>query len=404
VEKIAHYCQKCSAANEPGEAHCYKCGTRLMLVVFPPSVRHEDSITPSYYEDHLLERVSLLELRLAQVMDQLGMAYEFIRREAKSFQNDHTLLQSFFETLEKVNPDFSQILTRECLEIYNEKLENLTNEDKREDDLKKILSNHGDKKAELFTHLVKEGIKLLGEDEEKQAFANLERAALLSPKNVPLLLFLTKKLFKADKFDAAKESLEKAFEIEPQNTDVLLLLGTIYADEGEAEKARKLLSVLANNPNTTVCVNYIWGILAAYERNWTESLAAFKESLNKQETPELHYLIGCVYWQLDRQKLAESHFVKVVSEDLRFADAWFMKSLIYKSMNKKEKEKQARQAAFEAKEAGAQCLKFMNDKENKEPETALPFQHFNKPNKRLLTGGSLRLNKFLREQIFNAID
>ncbi len=402
MEKIAHYCQKCSAANEPGEANCYRCGTRLMLVVFPPSVRHEDSITPSYYEDHLLERVSLLELRLSQVMEQLGMAYEFIRREAKSFHNDHVLLQSFFESLEKVNPEFSQILTRECLNIYNEKF--VPVEDKSEDELKKILLNHDDKNAGLFTHLVNEGIKLLEQNEEKQAFLTLEKGATLSPQNVALFSYLAKELFRADKFDAAKTYLEKAFEIEPQNENVLLLLGTIYADEREAEKARKLLSVLANNPNTKVCVNFIWGILAAFEGNFTESLAAFKESLNKQETPELHYLIGCVYWQLDRKKLAESHFVKAVSENLGFADAWFMKSLIYKSLNKKDKEKQARQAAFEAKEAGAQCLKFMNDKKNEEPEIALPFQHFNKLNKRLLTGGSLRLNKFLREQIFKAID
>ncbi len=68
-----------------------------MIVVFPPSVRHEEGITPSYYEDHLLERVSLLELRLAQITEQLAMAYEFISREAKSFHKDHALLQSFLK-------------------------------------------------------------------------------------------------------------------------------------------------------------------------------------------------------------------------------------------------------------------------------------------------------------------
>lgn len=404
MEKIAHYCQKCRAANEPGESNCRKCGTRLMIVVFPPSVRHEDSIAPSYYEDHLLERVSLLELRLSQMMKQIGMAYEFIQREAKSFQKDHVLLQSFFETLENVNPDFSHQLSRHCIELYDGKLEKLTAEDKFENELKLIFTSYDNKKPELFTHLIKEGIKLLEKNEEKQAFLNLERAALLSPKNVPLLFYIAKNQYKTDKFDAAKENLEKAFELEPQNLKVLLLLGAIYADEGEAEKARKLLSVLAHNPNATVAVNFIWGFLAAFEENWTESLAAFKESLNGQETPELYYLIGCVFLQLSCEQPALEYFEKAVSEDLRFADAWFMKSLIYKSLKKEKKEKQARQAALESKEAGAQCLEFMKGRELVEPETALPFQHLNKPNKRLLTNGSRRLNKFLREQIFKAIE
>ncbi len=375
-----------------------------MIVVFPPSVRHEDSIAPSYYEDHLLERVSLLELRLSQMMQQIGMAYEFIQREAKSFQKDHVLLQSFFETLEKVNPDFSHQLSRHCIEIYDENLDKLTAEDKFENELKQIFANHDNKKPELFTHLIKEGIKLLEQNEEKQAFLNLERAALLSPKNVPLFFYIAKNQFKTDRFDSAKENLEKAFEIEPQNSRILLLLGVIYADEGETEKARKLLSVLANAPNTTVCVNFIWGFLAAFEENWTESLAAFKESLNAQETPELYYLTGCVLLQLKREKPALEFFDKAVLQDIGFSDAWFMKSLIYKSLKKEKKEKQSRQAALESKEAGAQCLEFMKGREITEPEIALPFLHLNKPKKRLLTGGSRRLNKFLREQIFNAIE
>ena len=55
----------------------------------------------------------------------------------------------------------------------------------------------------------------------------LERAALLSPNNVPLLLFIAESLFRADRFDAAKQSLEKAHQISPQNKETLLLLGAI---------------------------------------------------------------------------------------------------------------------------------------------------------------------------------
>ncbi|MEJ7699320.1 MAG: hypothetical protein WKF71_06685 [Pyrinomonadaceae bacterium] len=38
------------------------------------------------------------------------------------------------------------------------------------------------------------------------------------------------------------------------------------------------------------------------------------------------------------------------------------------------------------------------------PEIALPFTHFKKAEKHLLTAGSLRLIKFFREQIFKSIE
>jgi Flp pilus assembly protein TadD len=403
MNTISYYCQKCRAANEPGSVSCRECGTRLMIVVFPPSIRHDEGVVPSYYEDHLLERVSLLELRLAQVTEQLKLAYEFISREAKSFQKDHALLQSFFETIEKVNPELSNLISQNCLEIYDDKKEKLAIEDKKGRLLKDVLANHDNKQAELFTHLVKEGIKLLQKNEEKQAFSTLERAVLLSPQNVPLLIFIAESLFCADQLDKAAENLEKAYQFAPQNERILLLLGAISADKKDSEKARKLLSVLANKPKSAVCVNFIWGMLAAHEENWTESIAAFKEACNAEETPELQYLTGCAYFQLQQFETALWHLQKAAALNEKFADAWFMQSVIYNFQNDAERAKSAQETAFEMKEAGAQCLEYQQRKRAPDFEVALPFAHLKKT-KKLLTGGSLRLSKFFRRRVLQSIE
>lgn len=374
-----------------------------MLMVFPPSLRHEEGLPPSFYEDHLLERVSLLELHLSQVMEQLKMAYEFMQRETLTLQKDHLFLQSFFETIQKVNPDFANFLNDEFFEIYNEKTKKLSRKNKKERELKKILSAHNNKQAELFTHLVKEGFRLFAENEEKQAFRTLERASLLSPKNVQLFVFISKKLFAADRFEVAKNYLEKAYKVDSQNLEVLLLLGSIYADEATAEEARKLLSILANNPKTTVCVNLIWGMLAAFESNWLEALAAFREASNTGKNPEILFLAACANFQLQRYETALEQLEQTVSEDENFADAWFMKSVILKFTGEDQRADEMMQTAFEAKETGATCLEFM--KKNKHPvlKTALPFRHFNEENNQILTKGSLRMRKFFRKQIFRSI-
>jgi predicted Zn-dependent protease len=403
VEKIACYCQNCRTANNLGETQCRSCGTRLLLVVFPQSLKFDTNHTPSYYEDHLLERVTALELRLAQVTEQLAMAYEFIKRETQSIQKDRALFNSFFQSLEKSNPQLTETLNQQIDQILPEEKGRIVFENKQAGILREILDFHDNRQTELFTHLVREGFKLLGENEEKQAFQMLERAMLISRDNVPLNLFIAENLFRLDKLSEAKKYLEDLFKFDAQNEKVLLLLGAIYADEKQSEKARKLLSILVGNPKTNGLVNYIWGMTAAFEENWTESLAAFKESLRSARTPEIYYLIGCVYFQLKDFKRALRYLQKAISMDEKFADAWFMQSLIYKFLQNTEKTNDSLNSALESKEAGAQCLEFLKRQKEADLETALPFLHFPKT-KNLLTKGSLRLNKFYREQIFYAIE
>ncbi len=405
MDKIAHFCQKCRAANDPGETSCCKCGTRLMIVTFPSSQRHEaEMIPPSYYEDHLLERVSLLEFRIKQVTEQLAMAYEFISRQSESFEKDHILISTFMEAVLNVEPNISERLSEEMAVNVRKKKGEKLSENKQKKDLAEILSNHENPNAELFTHLVKEGLRLLEENEEKQAFRTLERASLLSTSNIPLQLFIAEKLFSVDKFELAENYLIKVFELSPQNTKALLLLGVIYADRYESEKARKMLSVLASFPETMVAANYIWAMLAASEENWHEAIVAFKESIDVSDTPELNYLIGSAYFQTKNLPKALEYLGKTVEADAKFADAWFMVYLIYLDLDKEHQAENALQKAADAKEAGAKCQKFLRKDRIEYPKTALPFLHLNDQKKRLLTNGALRITKFFRSLVFESFN
>lgn len=395
MEKIAQYCQKCRAANKPGEANCLRCGSPLMLVVYPPSMRHDEILIPSFYEDHLLERVSLLELRLAQITERMSVTLDLMLKQSQTIQADHSMLQMIVETLHLLGIDKEQKFAEDKEILRKKKAER-----KKKQRIEEILTDENNSNNDLFRHLVTEGVKLLRKNEEKQAFQMLERAARIAPDNVPLLLFIAEHQFRADRFDAAKENLEKALKISPQNTKVLLLLGAIYADEKNGEKARKLLSVLASNPQTGIVSDCIWGMLAALEENWLESLAAFKTVLEKADSPELNYLTACVYFQLESFDKARNYLQKAVERDEKFADSWFMLSLV-----EREEALVAEdfQKAREAGEAGAQCLEFLQGKTQPELKIALPFYNLKKQ-KRLLTNGSVRLSKFFRELIFDAIN
>ena len=390
MERTPVYCQNCRSQNSLRDTHCQNCGTRLLLVVFPQSLQYDTNHIPSFYEDHLLERVSLLELRLVQMSESLRIAMEIIREQGKIVKENQ---QQVRRLNKKIGGQSQQ----------NAKNRKPSSDDKRARFIEKAVAEHDSPNVELFTKLLTEGLELLEKSEEKEAFRMLERAVLLSPRNQPLLFLTAQRYFFVDRFADAKKHLEKAFEIAPDNEHVLLLLGTIYADEGDAERARLFLSILAENEQTSLIVNFIWGILAAAEENWGEAVAAFKLASEKEEAPELVYLAGAAYFAQKDFAAALRYFQKAVLLDPKYTDAWFMQAVVYRSENDHEGAENTLENLSGIREAGAQCAEFLR-KNNLALEIALPFQHLQKKDARLLTGGALRLTRFLKNEIGRVLE
>jgi tetratricopeptide (TPR) repeat protein len=241
-------------------------------------------------------------------------------------------------------------------------------------------------------------------NEEKQGFRMLERALLLSPKNLPLLMFIAENYFRSDKFELAKDYLEQAQKISPKNKKIWLILGVIFADEGEFEKAGKLLKPLASNKANSFCANYVLGMISAAEKDWNASLAHFKAAAEAKDSVEINYLVGCVYFQLHRYKLAGRFMRKALETNAGFADSWFMLSVIYEHLNQSEQAAEMRQQALLSKETGAQSLEFLKQRTPEKLTAALPFLRLSALKTRLLTGGSKRLTKMFREELFECLD
>ena len=95
---IFHYCQKCRAANPLGQEFCVRCGTRLMIVVHPPSARVDVSETTPH-EEHLLERLTLLENTLARLAERLEQGLNLLLRQSETAYTNHALVKSLVEIL-----------------------------------------------------------------------------------------------------------------------------------------------------------------------------------------------------------------------------------------------------------------------------------------------------------------
>ena len=109
---ISHFCQKCRAANPLGQEFCTRCGTRLMLVIQPPSMRVDPAETTPH-EEHLLERLTILENTLARLAERLEQGLKLLLRQSETAYTNHALVKSLIEIL------------NECGVVDNQRLESM---------------------------------------------------------------------------------------------------------------------------------------------------------------------------------------------------------------------------------------------------------------------------------------
>ena len=96
---ISHYCQKCLAANPLGQDFCTRCGTRLMIIVEPSSSRFEVGSSALSTDEHLLERISAAENRVARLAERLERSLDLLLRYAQNAYFDRSLVRSLVNLL-----------------------------------------------------------------------------------------------------------------------------------------------------------------------------------------------------------------------------------------------------------------------------------------------------------------
>jgi tetratricopeptide (TPR) repeat protein len=406
MSSVAHYCQKCLAANPLGQELCGRCGTRLMLVIDSPAARYEGQQTWSSasYEEHLLERVSALENRLARLTDKLEQGLELLLRQAKNSYFDHALI----ETLIGVLTEAGTIEAGKLEELWRERCRldaSAQDEKERREQLREeIVANYRGPDQVIFEQHVQQAMALMEGEEQVRAVRLLERAAALAPLNAPLLYFIGEHFFSAGKMALARDYLARAFEAAPGSYAVCLLLGLACGDEGELERARELLGEAARRDESSFAAHYGLGRLLAAEQRWKDALAEFKLALAAHPSPEAHYVIGCVYYQLGRDRMAVRHLRKAVELDGEYAAALYMLGLVFARTGEDE---QAKDAFSAARAVGGNDPRYRTSTRRMmgsedEPRLSPLFRASGQAKKRLLTGGDSRLAKVVHREALNA--
>ena len=398
MPQIAHYCQKCLAPNPLGQDFCARCGTRLMIVVEPPSGRFETGEASPSTDEHLLERISSLENRMARLTDKLERGLDLLLRQAQNSYFDRALVKALIGLLTEdgvVQSERLELLWNDrCQKDAAEQEESARREQLR---LRILASSTGENQE--FEQLITEGFLLIEDKQLERGVRSLHRAADAMPENSVLLSFLGEHYFKAGKTKLAQLYLAKAHAVAPNDPHLSLLLGLACADAGESERAKELLSSTTRLAGSSFAAHYGLGRLFAAEENWRQALREFKRALSSKPSPEAHYVLGCLYYQLSRDSLALRHLLKAIEMDESYGEAFYLVGLIHRRAGQEELAGQAFESAA-ARDFGSPSRK--GDGTRSATATTPLFEIPPTKARKLLTGGDRRLAKALREEALKA--
>jgi tetratricopeptide (TPR) repeat protein len=216
----------------------------------------------------------------------------------------------------------------------------------------------------------------------------------LETENAPLLAFIGEHFFRAGKSRLARDYLGRAFEFFPGDIRVSLLLGLTCADEGDTERAKELLNSATRRGASSFAAHYGLGRLFMAEENWQKALREFKRALASKPSPEAHYALGCLYYQLTRDALAARHLRKATEMDAEYGEAFYVLGLIYKRAGQEKLAAESLARAQQTESARAKPTKSKPGRTANHPALLIEDPSADLP---LMTGGNQRLARLLRQ-------
>ncbi len=366
---ISHYCQKCLAANPLGQEFCTRCGTRLMIVVEPSAARYEAGPASLSTDEHLLERISAAETRVARLAERLESGLELLLNHSQTMLLDRALIMALIGLLAEEGIIEPERLGRMWMERCDQEAIEHKERVQRDELRLRIIATAKMVNKQVFEQLVNEGFVLIEDKQIRPGIAKLQRAAELAEENAPLNLFIGEHFFRRGKTKQARAYLTKAHAVLPDDLRISLLLGLTCADDGEVALAKDLLSSATAHGASSFAGHYGLGWVFVAEKKWRRALGEFKRALTVRPSAEAHYALGCLYFELNRDALAVRHLRKATEMDGGYAEAFSLLAQAYERIGRKELARQALEKArrkngslFQVKKSGALRLMTGADK------------------------------------------
>ncbi|MEJ7616109.1 MAG: hypothetical protein WKF30_03865 [Pyrinomonadaceae bacterium] len=293
VNKV--FCQNCRAANSIARELCVQCGTRLMLVATSTIARHEDNTARYIHEEHLLERISVLENHLSQLGDKVGETLDLLLRQAKTAHLDQTLLESLIDVLGQAKLIDGRKLRATWHERSGDKSFAEPLEKVWQTTRANMLAEFRGPLQEEFARQLDQAIGLIARGEVHDAALAFNTAALFDAQN-PQLNLTIGGCFSPPDNSRAPANVSREHSVRPENSRIVLLLGLIAAEQGELDKADQLLVKDLKRERGLFALECARGLLRGLQGQWSQAIKDFRRAHAVKPGAASFFLLGFSYY------------------------------------------------------------------------------------------------------------
>jgi len=341
-------CQVCGAANDLDSELCRKCQSKL-LVVSGSSETYDEGPSGEgiSLDEHLLERVSVLEEIVKRSAETLKALLEGFHRQEKNGFVIQTGLLALKDLLERKG----LLVEQEFVDLWEGRVDqHMTVLEKRERFLERkerILAEQKGSSRERLVELLGEAELAFFALDPDKAMRLLEEAWKLDRGNAELAFFLGETWFNDGEAGKAASALRHVLERKPQHFDALVYSGVLENDLGRPEKAVDFLKkALALRPDAFLPA-FALGAIHAGSGQLAKAETLLKRAVQIEENPQALSLLGTIEFERGRLAEAIDALQRAVTLDPGDEDAHFQLGLCYLDRGWTQKATERFRAALE---------------------------------------------------------
>ncbi len=325
-------CQVCSAANSDEADYCRKCQHKLLVLSGPVAAGEaleDDSDEGFSIEEHLLERISVLEEVLRRTGETVRTVLGALQKQEESILVNHAGLQSLRDLLE----EGSALSARDWTDRWDDRIEAQLLALERRDRFvamrDRILALYGGAKRPLFERLIREAEQAFFNNEIAHGRRALEQAFRLDRANYELALFLGESYFHDGALEQARARFERLLEVKPDHHEGLVYTGVIAQQAGDDARASALLQRAVQLFPDSFLPHFALAATHAGNGDLARAVALLERAVELDPLPQAYYLLGRCCYEMGRLQPAIEALKEAVRLDPTLEESYHLLGLCY---------------------------------------------------------------------------
>jgi len=302
---------------------CWKCGTRL-LVASHASV---SEMPMGFMDEHVLERVSALEAVLSALDQRLDALTDTVERVAASNFIDHTMIETLTDTIESAGVNLTN-LESEWRKRLDSRLKENDAVERLGTRIGKIIDFYDGPERAQFTLWVERAYDHLVSDRLADGAHSLRSAFDKDPANYDLGMLLAEVSFEAEDFQEAGRCLTQVLTTRPEHFEAMLLMGFLEGAQGRLNEAERLLNAALRLREESPSAHATLGALYLDQGNRGEAAVHLSRAMELKPSAATHFMLGAAFYHGGHHRRAIDQLKQATRLDPEFGEAFYQLGLL----------------------------------------------------------------------------